>query len=422
MPLSATERIAEIDRRLVRVAKEISVLGALSWPPRIVEAFLDSWRAGRPKLPTPPRVEPVPEQARAELRDIATSADTSDPRGRWLAATAESYRAVSDMLGQPGTATFHTLSREVYGSPGDPLIGTSDTQLSAADQLLESTGALHDATRESEYDYCITAEHVAADIRQRLDAFFTDDRIKVVIDPNLGAKAAASARRIRIRGATCFSRMDVAQLCEHEAFVHSATALNGRKQPLLGCLSLSTPRTTATQEGLATFAELVTGSIDLARLRRIALRIRAVHIAEEGGDFVDVFRYVLSAGQTESESVRTAARIFRGGDPRGRHVFTKDVVYLRGILGVHTFLRKAIADNNPELIRRLFVGRLSAQDVFTLEESYESGEIVAARYVPEWASNTRALAAQLSFSLLLNRIDIGRVQVTDLFRREAAAV
>ncbi len=421
MSLSATERAARLDRRLVRIAKEISVLGALSWPSRLVDAFVVQWRAGRPELPVPPDVAPVDEAVRAELRDIAARADRGDPRGRWLAATADSYRAVADMLQQPGTATFHALSREIYGSPGDPLVGTNDTQLSAADQLLESTGALHEATREDELDYCITAEHVAAEIRRRLDAFFTDDRIEVVIDPNLGAKAAASARRIRIRGGTCFSQMDVDQLCEHEAFVHSATALNGRKQPLLGCLSLSTPRTTATQEGLATFAELVTGAIDLARLRRIALRIRAVHIAEEGADFIDVFRYVLDAGQTESESVRTAARIFRGGDPRGRHVFTKDVVYLRGILGVHTFLRRAIADNNPELIPRLFVGRLSAQDVFTLEESYDNGDIVPAHYVPEWARNTRALAAQLSFSLLLNRIDIGRVQVSDLFRREAAA-
>ena len=46
-------------------------------------------------------------------------------------------------------------------------------------------------------------------------------------------------------------------------------------------MSLGSPRTTKTQEGLATFAELITSSIDLARLRRIALRIPAVHMGLE---------------------------------------------------------------------------------------------------------------------------------------------
>jgi uncharacterized protein (TIGR02421 family) len=239
----------------------------------------------------------------------------------------------------------------------------------------------------------------------------------VVVDSKLSSKAAASAKRIRVRGSTCFSPMDLGQLREHEAFVHSATALNGRKQPALACLSLSTPRTTATQEGLATFAELITGAIDLARLRRIALRIRAVHVAEQGGDFIDVFRYLLDAGQTEAESVRTAIRIFRGGDPRGRHVFTKDVVYLRGLIGVHTFLRRAIADNRPELINRLFVGRLCAGDVIHLDEAFASGEIAEARYVPAWASNTRALAAHLSFSVVLNQIDLASVSIDALLDR-----
>ncbi|WP_251274471.1 tyrosine/phenylalanine carboxypeptidase domain-containing protein, partial [Enterobacter hormaechei] len=75
------------------------------------------------------------------------------------------------------------------------------------------------------------------------------------------------------------------------ALVHSLTALNGREQPVLPSLALSSPRVTATQEGLATFAEQITGSIDIERLKRISLRTEAIAMAREGADFIEVFRY-----------------------------------------------------------------------------------------------------------------------------------
>ena len=42
-------------------------------------------------------------------------------------------------------------------------------------------------------------------------------------------------------------------------------------QLLLPSLALSSPRVTATQEGLATFAEQITGSIDIQRLKTAIL-------------------------------------------------------------------------------------------------------------------------------------------------------
>jgi hypothetical protein len=61
-------------------------------------------------------------------------------------------------------------------------------------------------------DFCVTAEHVAEQLQAAADAFFTDDEVKVVVDAKLSSKAAASAKRIRVRGGTCFSPMDLGQL------------------------------------------------------------------------------------------------------------------------------------------------------------------------------------------------------------------
>jgi uncharacterized protein (TIGR02421 family) len=320
--------------------------------------------------------------------------------------TANSYLAVAELRRTPGSADFHRASRAIYGGPDDPLPGSELTHLDAAERLLEATAALSAATRDHDDDYRIVATEVAKTMRRRLDAFFEHDAVRVVIDDDLAAKAAASATRIRLRGGSCFSANDIEQLIEHEAFIHSATALNGRKQHGLRSLGLGAPRTTATQEGLATFAELITDAMDLARLRRIALRVRAVHLAEEGADFVEVFRHVHEAGQSEQESVHTTLRIFRGADPNGGSPFTKDVVYLRGLIAVSTFLRLAIAQVRPDLVFRLFAGRLALGDVLALDEAFAEGDISEARYVPAWAKNIQALAAFLSLSALLQHVDL----------------
>ena len=127
-----------------------------------------------------------------------------------------------------------------------------------------------------------------------------------------------------------FSERDLEQLTQHEAFIHTLTLLNGKHQPHLRSLGLGAPRTTRTQEGLATFSEIMTGAIDIARLRRVALRVVMVKQALDGADFIEVFRGFLDAGQTEVESYRSAARVFRGGDVRGKVCFTKDGAYLEG--------------------------------------------------------------------------------------------
>jgi uncharacterized protein (TIGR02421 family) len=207
--------------------------------------------------------------------------------------------------------------------------------------------------------------------------------------------------------------MDIAQLLQHEVFVHTATMLNGREQPHLKSLGLGAPRTTRTQEGLATFAELITGSIDLSRLKRLALRILAVRSALDGADFIETFRFFLENGQNEEEAYHSAMRIFRGGDARGRVVFTKDVVYLQGLIFTHTFLRKAIQEDRPEMIRHLFAGRLTLGDVLDLGPCFASGLLAEPPHEPRWSANRRALAASLLYSVFANTIHLGEIRLAD---------
>lgn len=246
--------------------------------------------------------------------------------------------------------------------------------------------------------------------------------MEVLVDDKLSSKAIAGTSRIRVRASAMFSDLDFDQLYHHEALVHMATAINGKRQSNLQCLGLSAPRTTRTQEGLAVFAELVTHSIDIQRLRRLALRILAIKMALEGANFLEVFQFFLSEGQDPRESYKSTQRVFRGGRVEGSVAFTKDCTYLKGLMETHVFLNIAIRDNRPELISRLFAGRLTLGDVVTLGPAFDSGFLTSPRYVPVWASDTRRLAAALAYSSFMMNVDLKDITLDRFVKAENRAV
>lgn len=406
--------IAALDARLVDAVRGIRLLSAASWPAATQGGFLSRWRRGRPALPavTYPRFDYA--DVRAELDAISAQADPDHPLGDWLRRTAHSWAIATELLEALGTPAVTGHSIRLFGRPGDPLPGGGVSNLDAARHFVELATELDGALPHGDADYCIPAEVLQAELQQALDGFFTDHRVTVEIDDTLIAKAAAGATRIRLRGGTAFTEYDRHQLLEHEAFVHSLTALNGREQPYLKSLARNAPRITATQEGLATFAELMTGAIDIERMKRISLRIIAIDHALNGTDFIDVFRLFLDAGQTETESFSSAQRVFRGVPVHGGAAFTKDTVYLHGLLSVHTFFRWALRHRRLGLLPLLFAGKMNLHDVFAFEPFHASGFIAAPRYLPPWIRRANGLAGMLAFSLFANRIRLDRVDADDL--------
>lgn len=89
----------------------------------------------------------------------------------------------------------------------------------------------------------------------------------------MSANALATSSQIRIRRDAKFTDRDAIQLINHEAFVHVLTSINGKKQTRLPILSEGHVGTTCTQEGLAVFAEIISGSIELNPFQRLADRL-----------------------------------------------------------------------------------------------------------------------------------------------------
>ncbi len=404
------ERIREADRALAKVAGGIRVLSSLVWPKAAETEFLAAWRAKRPALPRVeyPRVDLG--ETPAALATLLGGIDRGHPLGPFLARTAESWLHACKLIAARGTPAFLDASLELYGRPGSLIPGSDHSGVAAAKFFVAEADhfdANYDLDTEGTH---IGAEELAARIVPRIRELLPGENVEVVVDDELVAKAAASGTRFRIRRGATFSEYEVDQLFQHEILTHSLTALNGKAQPMLSALGSGAPRTTATQEGLATFAELITGSMDLARMKRIALRVLAVERALAGADFVEVFRFFVENGQTEGESFRSTVRVFRGGSVEGRVVFTKDAVYLDGLLEVYAFFHWCMRHRRLDLGELLFAGRLSIPDVLEIQPLVAAGTLTKPRYLPPWFARIHSLAGILAFSIFARAIHLDRLR------------
>jgi uncharacterized protein (TIGR02421 family) len=404
----------ELDQRLVAATRGIRVLASVSWPASVERGFIAAWKKGHARLPEITYAVGDYTDTRATLDDIIGAADPQHPLGDYIRRTAQSWRIATELLDAMGTPAVTTHSAKLYGLPDDRVPGANLTHLDAARHFIAIADEFNSGAPMDELEAQIPAESLQGELQRNLDDFFGAGVVSIEIDPDLIAKAAAGATRIRLRSATNFSDYDRDQLLAHEAFVHTLTALNGRAQPHLKSLARASPRVTATQEGLAVFAELMSGSIDIARMKRISLRILGIDMAIRGADFIEVFRFFMDSGQNEADSFASAQRVFRGAPVTGGAAFTKDAVYLHGLLSVHTFFRWALKNQRMALCRNLFAGKFALHDVIALQPFFDNGYIAQPRYLPPWVQHAHGLAGILAFSLFANRIRLDRVEAEDL--------
>jgi hypothetical protein len=131
----------------------------------------------------------------------------------------------------------------------------------------------------------------------------------------------------------------------------------------------------------------------------------AIQMAIDGADFLEVYGYFLERIGNPDQSFENARRVFRGGVITGGAPFTKDVVYLFGLLQVSAVIRAIFSAGRSDCLRLLFCGKLELQDIPALCELATMGLCRPARYLPPWASDLRSLLALLTYSTFMNKID-----------------
>lgn len=402
--------IIDLNTRLYNASRGIRILSHISWPADIRERFFQQKEQKLPELEYPQfdsrdvivQVESIQKDIRESQMDSQIDA--------WLNRQANVISNSALMLGASGTAQFYDYSRELYGAPNDPLTDGMSTSLSLAQQFDEIIESLSHIDLGAPPNADRSADTVAKQMRVAVKKAFGDSAPRVEVVEELSANALAGATRIRIREGANFTDRDVVQLINHEAHIHVGTALNGRQQTHLPMLGSSHAGTTRTQEGLAVFAEFITGTMDIDRMRRLSDRVLGIQMAIDGADFIEVYRYFVERVNDKEQAFENTRRVFRGGLVTGGAPFTKDNVYLNGLLRVHNFFRAIVSTNRVDCLPLIFCGKLDLEDIPVLSRLAEVGLCKQAKYLPPWATDKRFLLSYLAYSSFLNQINMEKVK------------
>lgn len=409
--------IRTLSGRLVEAQTPIRVLDAIKWDDSIRKGFI---KAKGKEMPAVDRSyydnRPLAFDSTAKKlefqnieRDITRQLGQFNPVGQIMRRMCKEYRMVIRMLEARGTADFGLISQELYGAAsdafhaGDPTLADLGLMLSDYLNNIAARGDLEDEPKT------LTAKDAVGLLQQRLAAVFGDETIRVFESDGIVADAAAGADYIKIRSDALFNQRDVRALEVHEGLVHVGTTLNGLSQPICTFLAKGPPSSTVTQEGLAILMEVIAFASYPTRLRKLTNRTRAIHMAEEGADFLQVCAFYREQGFGLEESYGNASRAFRGSTPNGLP-FTKDLSYLKGFILIYNYIQLAVRKGKLEQIPLLFCGKTTLEDMRTLRQLVDEGLVAPPKYLPPQFRDLNALSAWMCFSNFLNHLSLDRIE------------
>ncbi len=397
-------RIQTAAKLLYEASRPLKILQAIAWPDHVKADFFAQNADVLPKVEYPDfDPQPVLDLVRQARQHILAGTVVES----WL--DSQSLELSARMLAGVGTPIFFEYGRQMYGEPTTPMRFDTETPFQLAERIRDTIQQLNRVKLNIAPATYFSAEAVAQDLETACNKHFGESAPAIQVVDTLSANALAGSKRIRIRRDARFTDRDAAQLLQHEAFIHVATALNGQAQTDLPILAAGHPGTTRTQEGLAVFAEVISGTIELDRLQRLADRVFAIQMAIEGADFVEVYRYFLERTDKPDQSFESARRVFRGGVITGGAPFTKDVVYLYGLLQVSTAIRAIFTAGRADCLMLLFCGKLDLTAIPALCKLTAAGLCRFPRFVPPWIQDPRYLLALMTYSTFMNEIESEQV-------------
>jgi uncharacterized protein (TIGR02421 family) len=408
--------VHELSERLRDLQRPIRILSALQWPMEVQERFFAAGAQQQPEVTrdTYPALRyDVRELQRAldELTGaIRNQLGRFSPVGQLMTERCDEWIATLDMIAARGTPDFGYHAARLYGRTSDafhvggPTTADLGRDLSARLEAIEARGQLPPD------ELTMDAHEAAAWLQERIDRVFDEDHVSVEVSDEIVAQALAGARRVRFRADARFSERQLRLLEVHEVYVHVATTLNGRRQPVLTFLDKGPPSTTVTQEGLAVLVEVTAFTSHPTRLRRINDRVEAIHRIEDGATFLDVYRwFVDERGHDPQAAYADAMRVFRGSLPEAGP-YPKDLAYNKGFIQVYNFLSVAIAQGKVYRIGLLFTGKTALERIGLLARAYAEGLLAPPRYLPPHFADLAGLGSWLAYAGFLNQLDLERIE------------
>jgi len=268
-----------------------------------------------------------------------------------------------EMLRARATPDFLQLSIAQYGPVLPALVQRAEDLL----DRLPSGRLEHDSVDAAAFLVAAKAEidhYRSVDPDVGIHAEIRDDISGVLVEGNtllISHNASVAGARVNA-------------LLQHEVGTHLVTQVNGLAQPIR-MLGSGLAHYDETQEGLAVLAEIACGGLTASRLRQLAARVVAVHWMVGGATFVETHRLLTEHGLPAGSAYSIAMRVFRAGG------FTKDAVYLRGLLAL---LEHIAAGGVLDL---LFLGKFSLEDLPLVEDLAQRGLLAPPRVTPRYLAD-----------------------------------
>lgn len=378
------KKLIHLSKHYTKATRGISPLQEVSWKPSTKQKFEAL------KFKTLPEISlehdyQVPgtdfsksrQALSAFIEEVKTVLGSDkDPVGKILIRDAQIWLKCIDMLESKNTPDFYEKSKKLYGSSEDVLFG----QFKLIDIAKKLDHFITEIIKKHPPEPRIVSSRVMVKVLQkRLDKFFGEENsIPVRETSGMESDADAGLGGINIRKGAEFRKKDARMLEVHEGWTHMGTAVNGHTQPFMQFLGESFPGADTIQEGLAALTEILSGAIYPMRAKKIVDRVIAINMAEHGANFNEIYHWHLGRNNQDPERAYIeTSRVFHGGVVSGGAPFTRDIIYLKGIILVLKFISVALKNNRPELIPFLFVGNLRLTDIPSLYAiSKQPGELI----------------------------------------------
>lgn len=418
----ATEQqktIYQLSEQIVHAQRPIRVLDALKWTPEIKKYFFDHSFKKLPPVDAdyyrqnnPLRFDPEKKQEEFHNieRNIRRQLGQFSGVGKIMARMCREYIKLIGLLSKRGTPEFTEISQELYGSSEEVFYVGAPTLNDLAGAMTEILGTIKEKAQTKDDEKKYTSEETVEILNERLQIYFNDpkDKARVKLSDGILADSSAGAEFIKVRKGAMFSDREIRALEVHEGWVHLGTTLNGLEQPFCTFLSKGPPSSTQTQEGLATVMEIFNFTSYPGRVIRLTDRITAINMAENGADFIDIFRFFLNRGHDEEQSYANSVRVFRGSLPNAGP-FTKDLTYSRGFVFTYNYIKLAIKAGLIQQLPLLFLGKVTLEDISILNGLIQEGIAIPPKHVPPQFRDLAALSAWMSYTIFLNKLNLEKV-------------
>lgn len=353
-----------VDRALARMDAQVDWLTRLT-PVNIAEIWQGFCASGYRHMPDSRFSEGLENDAPVLRRELFALPVREIENPLLEALMLEKQREIDqqiELVRMRGKQGFILASIDLFGH-------VSEQDLQEACEVLAKVPTTPPACDDAgAVDVCNAARDEVARYRARHPNF----RCEVVVDPTPGTSLYVAQGDFHVAHDYRTQRARIDPLIQHEIGTHVVTRHNGERQPL-HTLAGGLAGYDELQEGVAVLAEYLAGCLPAQRLRTLAARVVAAHMAVEERMGPEIYACLVDEHDIDPETAfDTALRAKRGGG------LTKDALYLKGLAELLAYLRR---DGDLEI---LFLGKFALKHLHSLETLIDDGVLHPPDILPSY--------------------------------------